>query len=45
MPSKRQREQGNAASVEFFKKKRLEASSPLTFVQPDKDNDKLSTTR
>ena len=47
MPSKRQREQRNAAraaSVEFFKKRRLEASSPLNSVQLDTDNDKLSTT-
>ena len=47
MPSKRQREQRNAAraaSVEVFKKRRLEASSPLNSVQLDTDNDKLSTT-
>ena len=47
MPSKRQRKQQNATkavSVEFFKKRRLEASSLLTSVQLDINNNKLSTT-
>ena len=47
MPSKRQRAKRNAAraaSVEIFKKKRLEASSLLNSVQLNTDDDKLSTT-
>ena len=47
MPSKRQRAQRNAAraaSVEIFKKRRLEASSLLNSVQLNTDDDKLSTT-
>ena len=46
IPSKRQREQRNAAraaSVEIFKKRRLEASSLLNSSQPSVDNGKLST--
>lgn len=46
MPSKGQRKQQNAArtaSVEFFKKRRLEASFFLTSVQHGTDNNKLST--
>ena len=47
MPSKRQREQRNAAgaaSLEIFKKRRLEPSSLLNSVQLNIDEDKLSTT-
>ena len=47
MPSKRQREQRNAAraaSVEIFKMRRLEASSLLNSVQLNIDDDKHSTT-
>ena len=47
MPSKRQREQRNAAraaSVEFFKKRRLESSSVHDSLQPSVDNDKPDTT-
>ena len=46
MPSKRQREQRNAAraaSVEFFKKRRLEASSVHNLLQPSVHNDKPNT--
>lgn len=44
---KRKRKQQNVAktaSIEFFKKRRLKASSPFTSVQLDIDNNKLSTT-
>ena len=47
VPSKRQREQRNAAraaSVEFFKKRRLETSSVHDSLQPCVDNDKPDTT-
>ena len=47
MQSKCQHKQRNATraiSVEFFKKKRLEASFLFTSVQLDTDNNKLSTT-
>ena len=47
MSSKRQREQRNAAraaSVEFFKKRRLETSSVHNSLQPSIDNDKPNTT-
>ncbi len=46
MPSKRQRAQRNAAraaSIQTFKKRRLEASSPLNSEQLNTDDDKLST--
>ena len=46
MPSKRQRAQRNAAraaSVEIFKKRRLEASSLLNSEQLNTHDDKLST--
>ena len=46
MPSKRQRAQRNAAraaSIEIFKERRLEASSPLNSEQLNTDYDKLST--
>ena len=46
MPSKRQRAQRNAArvaSVEVFKKRRLEASPLLNSEQLNTDDDKLST--
>ena len=47
MPAKRQRKQRNAtmaASVEFFKKRRLETCSLSNSVQLSIDNNKLSTT-
>lgn len=47
MPTKRQREQRNAAraaSIEFFKKRRLEASTLPNSAQLNTDNDKLGTT-
>ena len=46
MPSKRQRTQRNAArvaSVEVFKKRRLEASPLLNSEQLNTDDDRLST--
>ena len=46
MPSKRQRAQRNAAraaSIQTFKKRILEASSPLNSEQLNTDDDKLST--
>lgn len=47
MPFKRKRKQQNVARtafIEFFKKRRLKASSFFTSVQLDTDNNKLSTT-
>lgn len=45
LPSKRQREQRNAAraaSVEVFKKRRLETNTRINSVQPSIDDDKLN---
>lgn len=46
MSSKHQRKEQTAtraASIKFFKKKRLEASSFLNFIQLNTNNDKLNT--